>query len=290
MEAPMHARTLLWLLVLSVTPGLARTEDGPESPISPARMTDAQKEHFLLEGRIERTKEATGGTTGSLRVTMSLDGFEHDAQVQTVDVEKSVMQLRTGPEFDFRDSYKNNIAAYRLDRLLGLGMVPVTVLRHYNVKPAAYTWWLDDVLMSLEDQAAKKASPPDPDRWNCQIDAMRTFDQLIYNTDRNAGNLVIDKSWWVWMIDHTRSFKVFKDLNEKSLGKHCARSFLAGMRRLDEPTLRSSMEGVLNPGQIKGLLGRRDKIVAHFEKMIAKQGEGAVLCDLPTPAGSAPAP
>jgi hypothetical protein len=30
--------------------------------------------------------------------------------------------------------------------------------------------------------------------------------------------------------------------------------------------------------------------VAHYEKMIAKQGEGAVLCDLPSPGGSAPAP
>jgi hypothetical protein len=286
----MRGRTLLCLLFLSAPPAVARAGDPPPSPASPAAMTDAQKEHFLLEGRIERTKEATGGTTGSLRVTLSLDGFEHDAQVQTVSVEKPVYQLKTGPEFDFRDSYKNNIAAYRLDRLLGLGMVPVSVLRHYSVKPAAYTWWIDDVLMSVEDQSAKNASPPDPDRWNCQIDAMKTFDQLIYNTDRNGGNLLIDKSWWVWMIDHTRAFKVFKDLSEKSLGKHCPRRFLAGMKRLDEPTLRSTMEGVLNPGQIKGLLGRRDKIVAHYEKMIAKQGEGAVLCDLPSPGGSAPAP
>lgn len=286
----MLGSTLLCLLVLSVPPAGARAEDAPPSPTSPATMTDAQKEHFLLEGRIERKKEASGGTTFSLRVTMSLDGFEHDAQVQTVSVEKPVYRLPTGPEFDFRDSYKNNIAAYRLDRLLGLGMVPVAVLRHYQVKPAAYSWWVDDVLMSVGDQAAKKASPPDPDRWNCQIDAMKTFDQLIYNTDRNAGNLLIDKSWWVWMIDHTRAFKVFKDLSEKSLGKHCGRRFLAGLKRLDKPTLRSTMEGVLSSGQIKGLLGRRDKIVAHYEKMIAKQGEGAVLCDLPTPAGSAPSP
>jgi len=37
---------------------------------------------------------------------------------------------------------------------------------------------------------------------------VRLFDQLIYNTDRNLGNLLIDKSWRLWMIDHTRAFKV----------------------------------------------------------------------------------
>jgi hypothetical protein len=33
---------------------------------------------------------------------------------------------------------------------------------------------------------------------------MRAFDQLIYNTDRNLGNLLIDGDWRIWMIDHTR--------------------------------------------------------------------------------------
>jgi hypothetical protein len=287
----MWCGTLLCWLVVSVTPVAGTAEDGPESPTRAAPLSDSEKEHFLLEGRIVRNRSAPGGTTLSRRVTLSLDGFEHDAQIQTIDVAKQVFQLRSGPEFDFRDSYKNNIAAYRLDRLLGLGMVPVTVLRHYETKPAAYTWWVDDVLMDVEEQSTKKVPPPDPERWNCQIYAMRTFDQLIYNTDRNAGNLLIDKDWWVWMIDHTRAFKVFKDLeNKKGLGSGCGRRFLAALKRLDAPTLESSMEDVLTSGQIKGLLGRRDKIVAYYEERIKKQGKEEVLCDLPSPGEAAEPP
>lgn len=281
----------LCLLVASVTTVAAGAGDVRESPTRAVALSDAAKEHFLLEGRIVRTKGAPGGVTLSLRVTLSLDGLEHDAHVQTIDVAKPVLQLRSGPEIDFRDSYRNNIAAYRLDRLLGLAMVPATVLRHYDTKPAAFTWWVDDVLMDVQEQSAKKVPPSDVDQWNCQIDAMRAFDQLIYNTDRNGGNLLIDKSGWVWMIDHTRAFKILKDLrSEKELGPRCERRFLAALKRLDAPTLQSSMEGLLNSGQIEGLLARRDEIVAHYEKRIANRGEEDVLCDLPSPSAAAESP
>ena len=58
------------------------------------------------------------------------------------------------------------------------------------------------------------------------------------------------------------------------------------MKDLDEPTLRTAMEDLLDSGQIEGLLGRRDKILAHYEARIAELGV-AVLCDLPA-ASTAP--
>jgi hypothetical protein len=290
-EATMRGRSLLCTLtVLATIAPAVRGDDAPRPLPGAAALTDAEKEAFLLEGRIIADRGAGEGITLSRRVTLERDGFEHDAHVQTVNEFKPVMQLKSGPEFDFRDSYKNNIAAYRLDRLLGLEMVPVTVLRHYGQKPAAFTWWVDDVLMDLARQSKKKVPPPDPSRWNCQIDVMRTFDQLIYNMDRNAGNLLIAKGWRVWLIDHTRAFKIFKTLrNEKDLGRRCERHLLAAMKRLDEAALDEAMSGLLDSGQVEGLLARRDRIVAHYEAKIAKQGEEAALCDL-GPAGSGEAP
>jgi hypothetical protein len=272
--------TLLWAVAVIVTTGA--WGDDARSPARAAALTDAEKEHFLLEAQLVHREGAPGGRTRSRRVTLRLDGFEHDAHVQTIDEFKRVVRLRTGPEFDFRDSYRNNVAAYRLDRLLGLRMVPVTVLRRYDLEEAAFTWWVDDVAMDLYEQSEKKLPPPDVERWNCQVYVMRAFDQLIYNTDRNSGNLLIDKDWGVWMIDHTRAFKVFGDLRSKDeLRPRCDRRFLAALKRLDEPTLETTMKDVLESGQIEGLLGRRDKIVAHYEARIAELGEEAVLCDLP---------
>ncbi|HEY6553016.1 MAG TPA: hypothetical protein VI669_06650, partial [Vicinamibacteria bacterium] len=146
-----------------------------EAPTRP-QLTDAQQERFLLDARIVRTKRAPGGATGTTRATLRLDGFEHDAHVQTIDEAKPVVNLRSGLEFDFRDSFKGNVAAYRLDRLVGLGMVPVTVVRSYERKEAAYTWWVDDVVMTEGERRAREAKSHDTEAWNRQIHIVRLFD------------------------------------------------------------------------------------------------------------------
>jgi hypothetical protein len=42
------------------------------------------------------------------------------------------------------------------------------------------------------------------------------------------------------------------------------------------------MSGLLLDAQISGLLKRRDAIVRYFDDLVAKNGEAAVLYDLPT--------
>ena len=262
-----------------------------QAPAARLPVTDADKEHFLLEGTVERRRAAPGGVTASERVTLALDGLEHDAHVQDIDERKMQVALTGGNEIDFRDSWRGNVAAYRLDRLLGLGMVPVTVVRRESVKEASFTWWVDDFLMDEKTRLRKKVRSPDAEAWNRQMYAVRVFDQLIYNFDRNAGNLLVDKGWRIWMIDHSRSFKTFKDVRSpKSLGTRCPRRLLDGMRRLDKPTLQTTMADLLDGFQIDGLLARRDAIVRHFEEAIARSSEPSVLYDLPVrgPATSAP--
>jgi hypothetical protein len=174
------------------------------------------------------------------------------------------------------------VAAYRPDHLLGLRMVPVTVVRRDDTKDAAFTWWVDDVQMTERDRFQKKIQSPDVDDWNRQIFVVRVFDQLIYNFDRNLGNLLIDKDWRVWMIDHTRAFKVFSTLKEeKNLGRICERHLLEKLRQLDRDSLKTAMKDLLTDGQIDGLLKRRDRIARFYEDKIAARGEDAVLYDLP---------
>ena len=84
------------------------------------------------------------GITGSLRATMKLGTLTHDAHVQMIDESKREFRSKDGTEFNFRDSWTFNVAAYRIDRLIGLGLVPVSVERRWKSTPAAYTWWLDD--------------------------------------------------------------------------------------------------------------------------------------------------
>jgi len=143
------------------------------------------------------------------------------------------------------------------------------------------TWWVDDRLMDELERHNKNINPPDLDNWAKQMHILRVFDQLIYNTDRNLGNMLIDKKWQIWMIDHTRAFRSQKTLlNEKNLEK-IDRTLLANLRKLDEESLTTELKSYLTKTEIKALLARRDLIVKFFEEAVASKGEGAVLYDLP---------
>jgi hypothetical protein len=268
---------LIAILTASTAAWPNRQTAGPSPPLS-----DAEREAFLLEGQIIKDRSIPQGVTLPRRVTLRRDGYEHDALVQTHDEHEARKRLEGGVELDFRDSWRNNVAAYRLDRLLELGFVPVTVVRSYRRDPAGWTWWVDDVLMSERERYERKTPPPKPLEFVSQMQIVRVFDQLIYNFDRNLENILIDEDWRVWMIDHTRAFKIFAELREqKSLPQRCERHLLAALRRLDRPMLVKTMEDLLTGPQIDGLLGRRDRIVRFYDDLIAARGESVVLYDLP---------
>jgi len=284
-----RGRRLVVLTAILVTSAAASSS--PEAPGSSPPLADAEREAFLLEGEIVGDRSIPEGITLPRRVTLRQDDFEHDALVQTHDEHETRKHLEGGVELDFRDSWRNNVAAYRLDRLLGLGFVPVTVVRSYRQEPAGWSWWVDDVLMAEKDRYERGIDPPAPLGWVLQVFVVRVFDQLIYNFDRSLENLLIDQDWRAWMIDHTRSFKVFGELrDEKELPGRCERHLLAAMRRLDRPTLARTMEGLLSGRQIDGLLERRDKIVRFYDHLIATRGEPAVLYELPLRVRSADDP
>ncbi len=255
------------------------------------QLTREQQEEFLRTARITQIRGISVGVTGPKRATLTDGKLTHDAQIQTVDIYKARFAGTRTTEMNFTDSYKYNIAAYRLDKLLGLGMIPVSVKRNIKRKPAAVTWWVDDVLMTETERTRKNIPTPDPADWNRQMFCLRIFDQLIYNMDRNLENLVITNDWKVKMIDHTRAFRTHKKLkNEKNLMK-CPRALLAALRKLEYAALDRELSPYLKKSQIKALLIRRDRIVQHFEKKIAVKGEEAVLYDLEfPPRAAAPTP
>lgn len=287
-----NTRRLILFGALLVAAGSAAAQEAaqPRAPLKGA-LSDADKERFLLDAEIVRRRSAPGGVTNSERATLRREGLEHDAHIQRIDEQSQKKDLDRGTEIDFRDSYRNNVAAYRLDRILGLGMAPVTVVRRDQGRDASFMWWVEDVLMDESARLKKKIQTPDPAAWNDQMFVVRVFDQLIYNFDRNLGNLLIDRDWRIWMIDHSRAFKIFKEVRApKNLSDRCARELLAGLRRLDRPTLDVAMKDLLSRTQVEGLLARRDSIVRYYDAKIAQLGEAAVLYDLPARVDQAATP
>jgi hypothetical protein len=249
------------LLVSSVTSLVAQ----PQATTPAPALTVAEQEEFLLKAKVVRTKGVSVGVTGTTRATLSDGRITHDASIQTIDEFKQRFESDRGTEFNFRDTWRFNVAAYRLDRLLELGMIPPSVERAYNGKHGSFTWWVDDVLMDETARFKKKIEAPDSTRWNEQMWHVRMFDQLIYNVDRNLGNLLIDTDWRIWMIDHSRSFRLMDAVKAPGNLAKCDRKVIERLKALDKATLTQTMEDYIGPAEINALLKRRDAIVQWFE-------------------------
>jgi hypothetical protein len=231
-------------------------------------LTREQKEQFLRTAKVIRTRPASKGITGVLRATLqSEDGsLTHDAAFQKIDDKKTEFKTDRGTEINFRDSYKFNLAAYKLSLMLGLDMIPPHVERVYSGSTGSLSWWVDDVMMDEGEMTKKKVKPPNQNEYNAQYSIMQIFNQLIYNVDPNVGNMVITKDWKIWMIDQSRAFRLHETLENPKLLNMCERGLLARMKALDEESLKRELGEYLTAMEIKGLLKRRDKIVAFFDK------------------------
>jgi hypothetical protein len=234
---------------------------------APARpvLTDAQIEDFLLHARIGKTRTLGKGVTLATRAALKNDTMTHDAQIQNIDQKLQQFDTGRGVEFNFRDSWKYNVAAYRIDRLIGLNMVPVSVVRRFGNDQAAFTWWIDDVMMDEQARLKQKLAAPDVEHWNQQMQLVRLFDQLIANTDRNLGNLLITPDWRIWPIDHTRAFRLNHEPKSIANVTRCDRAVLEKLKALDKDTLKKSVRDVLTGDEMDALLARRDAIVKHLE-------------------------
>jgi hypothetical protein len=266
-------RSLVFVAVVLTSNGIL----GAQEPATQLRLTPAEMEAFLSKGSINHRRDAGAGVTGSSRVTLSDGRITHDAHVQAVDIARSVFDAGKATELNFKDTYRYNIAGYRLAQAIGLQTVPMSVERNVEGKPAAVTWWVDDVMMDEKGRLNKKTVGPDPQRFAKQIQVMKIWDELIQNKDRNQGNLLWTSDWTLWLIDHTRAFRLDKKLQNPNDLTRCERSLLDGLRRLTAESLAKAVGASLTRAEQEAVMARRDLLVKHFEERMAKLGEGILF-------------
>jgi hypothetical protein len=269
---------LVPIFVVVATLSLAASSlAGQSKATTTSQLTPAEMETFLQKARIMGKKDAGAGVTGSLRVTLSDGKLTHDAHVQFVDITKPVFEAGQHTELNFKDSYRFNIAAYRLARLLEIDTVPMSVERNVEGKVAAVTWWVDDVKMNEKDRLTKKTMGPDPLRTSNQIQLMHIWDELIQNRDRNMGNILWTGDWTMWMIDHTRAFRLGKTLLKPEDVTRCDRGLLTRLKALTDESIEKAVGDSLMKGERQAVLERRDRIVKIIEERAARLGENVVL-------------
>lgn len=246
-------------------------------------LSAAEMEAFLLDAELSDFRSAGAGVTGSQRATASDGRLTHDVHIQTVDVSRSRFVARGARvELNFRDSYRYNIAAYRLAALLGLDNVPMSVPRRVDGESAAVTWWVDDVAMTERERLDQRTLGPDPAKTTRQFYAHYVFDELIQNRDRNHGNILWTSDWKMWLIDHTRAFRRDVELTEPERLTRIGRDLLDSLRGLTPEALEAAVEDHLTGGERSSVMRRRDLLLQHFDERIARIGEQNVVLDQPS--------
>ncbi len=258
---------------------------GPHGQLLPFT-TEEEVLAFLRSAEIVSRKELTGGVNRPLKVRLRQGGVEANAIFRIVDIQRQRAKLDGKMIADFHDSYIYECAAWEMSRLLGIDNVPPCVQRQFEHTDGTMQLWVEGA-MTEKERRETDIKPPEHLRWMRQKQTMRLFDALIYNFDRNQGNMLIDPDWKLWFIDHTRSFRKSALVETPATIFWCERGIFERLQALDKKKL-SRLRSILSGVQIKLLLKRRDKLVQYLRSRIEELGEGAVLYDASAP-GEVPA-
>jgi hypothetical protein len=277
------ARRIVGIALVAMLHGLSTLATAQTAAVpEPVNLTPEQMEKFLLEAKIVRSRAAGSGTTGTQVITLSDGTLTHDAQAQFIEAEAAIYRVQGYTEFNFRDCFCFNIAAYKVAVLLGIDNVPMSIERRVNGKPAAVTWWVDNVAMTEEGRRKKSATDPNAQRFAHYQYRQRVFDELIQNRDRNQGNTLYTTDWMTWMVDHTRAFRLNKDVGKPEELIRIERPLYENMKKLTAASVAAAVGKQLRKAEVDAVIARRDAILKVLDARIARVGEAAVLYTYPS--------
>jgi hypothetical protein len=238
-------------------------------------------EEFLTTAEIvgQEQLKGEGAVTNPWKLTLSKDGLQKFALWKNIDV-------LTGR---FPDSWKWEVAAYRIDRLLDLNMVPATVERRFHGDRGSIQIWVESE-MTLKKKVEKKIKTPSYKvfYWNRALFLQRFFDNLIGNEDRHQNNYLITADWRLILIDHSRSFRTSKKVTKGLIytEKHpegpmemreLPRAMVDKLKALTPEVVQAAVGEYLTDEEIKAMFLRRDLMLLEIDKLVKKYGEENVL-------------
>jgi hypothetical protein len=251
-------------------------------------------EEFLLTAEIVSARPVGEGVTKPWRLTLEKDGVRRDAAWKDVD--------RTAWNRGERalDSWKSEVAAYRLDKLIGLNLVPPCVEREFAPPPStrpsqgSLSLWTDSRMNYLEMQEEKISFPPeravDADRMKYLV---RLWDCLIANADRTQQNILLTDDWGTVLIDHSRAFQpdaryarqlIFGADGMQKLEdgrplliRLVPRAIYDRIQSLDARTIGEAIGPYLTDRQVRGIVARIGLLRKEIEAMVTANGEAKVF-------------
>jgi len=244
-------------------------------------LTGAEAERFLATATVvDLEKYESRGITHPRRATLSDGERTLRAVFKDIDTTHVREQLSTGQwMLNLRDAYKHEIAAYQLDQLLGLGLVPPCVERRIEGDLGSLCLWIEGSMTEAERTNAKTV-PPDVVAYNDQMHNIKLFMQLTWDTDyNNVANILIGPDWKLYKVDSSRAFRETGSLRREDALMRFRRRTVSALESLTRERLDAALGPWLDTRQLDGLWQRRCRILELARERVASQSEAAVLYD-----------
>jgi len=250
------------------------------SQFTPEEIADrAEWENFLKTAEIIRSEDIGEGVTKPYRLYLKRGDREGSG----------CWKNPSGIQKGALEGWQYEIAAYEMDKILNLDMIPPTVEREFNGKKGSLQFWITSEMSDL-DRMEEGIDIPKSHvlSWNQRKYLMRAFDCLIANEDRTQQNIRYTKDWRMILIDHSRSFRskrkytrnllYGKDgIKEKKMIRMLPRKFIQKLESLDFDIIKKAVGPYLEDKEIEAVLKRRDLLLKEIEEMIQVMGEDKFL-------------
>jgi hypothetical protein len=160
------------------------------------------------------------------------------------------------------------LAASRLDALLGLGMVPVSVSRVVAGDSGVVAATPDHLVTERQ----RRAEGHGRSNW-CEsgndYQLMYVFDALIGLRGRTLDDIAYDRAGWrLVLLNNARAFPTSRRLPDAPRGAEAAvpAALAERLAALDRDQLQQAFGDVLNKRQLDALLARRDQLLASWQR------------------------
>jgi hypothetical protein len=266
--------TVLFFVIFLGLHFLSRAQFTPEEIAERAKWEEFLKSAEIVEER----QIGRGVETAPWGLSLEKNGMKRGA----------IWKNPKGTVAGHEESWKWEIAAYRLDKYLGLNMVPPTVEREFQGKRGSCQLWVT-AEMDLRKKTREKIETPTDKvySWNNGIYLTRAFDNLIANEDRHQGSILVTKDWRLILIDHSRSFGTSEQLttelifsgekDDSKIMRRLPRVFVDKLKSMNSEVVKEIVGDYLTDKEIAAVLMRRDLILKEIARLIEKHGEADVL-------------
>ena len=180
------------------------------------------------------------------------------------------------------DSYKYGIAAYELDKLLDLNLVPPVVEREIESRKGSLQIFIEGALEE-SNRRIRNIEPPNPEKFKNTLEDLSVFENLTYSPsfcgERELNDILImdKKDWKIWRVDFSEAFAPSPELIPGCEITRCSKKLYQYLIKLEDKVIKAKLKHYLNDEEMSMLLKRKKLIIEKIKKLIAEKGEESVL-------------